>query len=212
MIKLAMWQIHPRHWFLRTLSSWPCVWQRMWKADAVPAAQMHGIPKLGEEPFHHFRGYEGITEPPRSSFNVWTWLILLRQKCSIKQLLISADDVDFVSRCPGTTTAQTWIASRLCSPCWRGLPHGASSSETMRARKKRYSVQLVWTDVFTGRTGEGSWVHIPWMTLTVAGSCRFRRIFCLKTCFNSEAKRVEIQPDSFDTVDGSEIRPTSWGW
>jgi len=34
-------------------------------------------------------------------------------------------------------------------------------------------------------------------------------IFCLKTCFNSEAKRVEIQPDSFDTVDGSEIRPTS---
>ena len=55
------------------------------------------------------------------------------------QYKTTADDVDFVSRCSGTTTAQTWIASRLCSPCWRGLPHGASSSETMRARKKIFS-------------------------------------------------------------------------
>lgn len=176
MIKLAMWQIHPRHCFLRTLSSWPCVWQRMWKADAVPAAwciSMH-FPNLGEEL------YEGITE----------------------HLGVPADDVDFVSRCSGTTTAKTWLpdfvlpADEVC----RMAP--VRRRRCAQGKKGLSSVGLNRCVHRGGIVGTHIYIYIPWITPTVAGSCRFRRIFCQANMFQQWSKRSWMESRRFGSTMG----------
>ena len=124
-----------------------------WCSSSCPNARN---PQVGWGTPHHFRGYEGITEHLRSSFNVWS-LILLRQKCSIKQLLmmlILYPDVPEQQlprhELPADFVLPADEVCRMAPVCRRRCAQG-----------KKDSVQLVWTDVFTGRTGEGSWVHIP---------------------------------------------------
>ena len=136
MIKLAMWQIVPSHWFVSGYYQAGLVFDnacgRLMQSQLPKCT---GIPQVGWGTLPWFQGLRRNYGTPigvPSTFELDT-------AATIVQYKTTADDVDFVSRCSGTTTAQTWIASRLCSPCWRGLPHGASSSETMRARKKIFS-------------------------------------------------------------------------